>query len=115
MVRDGWLQAKTEGLVISAQDGVILTNRYKHTVLKKSTTSTCRVCQEEDETISQIMSSYKSHLWSLYKERHDRVVYQLMAALAAKLDVRVPNFIKLGASVWHGMAILDRTRAQNLS
>ena len=73
------------------------------------------MCQEEDETISHIMSSCKSHLWSLYKERHDRVVYQLTAALAAKLDVRVPDSIKLGASGWHGVAILDRTRAQNLS
>ena len=29
-LRDGRLWAETEGLVIAAQDGVLLTNRYKH-------------------------------------------------------------------------------------
>ena len=37
---DGRFRAETERLVIAAQDGVILTNRYKHTVLKTSATST---------------------------------------------------------------------------
>ena len=36
---DGRFRSETEGLVIAAQDGVILTNRYKHTVLRTSTTS----------------------------------------------------------------------------
>ena len=39
---DGWFRAETEALVIAAQDGVIMTNWYKHTVLKLSTSSTCR-------------------------------------------------------------------------
>ena len=72
---DGRLRAETEGLVIAAQDGVILTNRYKHTVLGTSASSTCRVCREELETIGHILSSCKPHMWSLYKERHDRVIY----------------------------------------
>ena len=38
---DGRFRAETEALVIAAQDGVIMTNRYKHTVLKLSQTSTC--------------------------------------------------------------------------
>ena len=72
------------------------------------------MCQEEDETIGHIMSSCKSHLWSLYKDRHDRVVYQLLAALAAKLDVKVPDSIKWGANGWHGVATLHGTRAKLL-
>ena len=84
---DGRFRAETEGLVIAAQDGVILTNRYKHTVLRTSTTSLCRVCREGEETIGHIMSSCGPHKWSLYKERHDRVVYQLMMALAKWLEV----------------------------
>ena len=73
---DGRFRAETEALVIAAQDGVIMTNRYKHTVLKQSTSSTCRVCREEEETIGHILSACGTHCWSLYKERHDRVVYQ---------------------------------------
>lgn len=34
-------QAKTEGLVIAAQDEILYTNQYKHTILKMSATSTC--------------------------------------------------------------------------
>ena len=93
---DGRLRAETEGLVIAAQDGVILTNRYKHTVLGMGVSPTCRVCREEDDTIGHIMSSCKSHMWSLYKERHDRVIYQLLKAFAKKLEVVVPGSIKWG-------------------
>ena len=34
-------QAETEGLVVAAQEEILYTNRYKHTVLKMSATSTC--------------------------------------------------------------------------
>ena len=64
---DGRFRAETEGLILAAQDGVLLTNRYKHTVLKQSATSTCRVCREGDETIGHILSSCRSHTWTLIK------------------------------------------------
>ena len=60
---NGRLRAETERLVIAAQDGVILTNRYKHTVLKMSATSTCRVCRGGEETIGHILSSCRPHMW----------------------------------------------------
>lgn len=109
---DGRFRAETEGLVIAAQDGVILTNWYKHTVLKTSTTSTCRLCREGEETIGHIMSSCGPHMWSHYKVRHDRVVYCLMLALAAKLDVRVPDSMKWGVDSWHGVAALSGAKAK---
>ena len=82
---DGRFQAETKGLLIAAQDGILHKNWYKHTVVKMSATSTCRVRREEAETIGHIVSACRSHMWSLYKERHDRVVYQLMLALAKQL------------------------------
>ena len=107
---DGRFRAETEGLVIAAQDGVILTNWYKHTVLRTSTTSLCRVCLEEEETVGHIMSSCGPHKLTHYKVRHDRVVYQLMLALAAKLDVRVPDSMRWGVDGWHGVAALSSAR-----
>ena len=68
---DGRCRAETEGLIFAAQDGVLLTNRYKHTVLKQGASCICRVCREGDETIGHILSSCRSHLWSLIKQRHD--------------------------------------------
>ena len=109
---DGRFRAETEGLVIAAQDGVILTNRYKHTVLKTSATSTCRVCREGEETIGHIMSSCRPHMWTLYKERHDRVVYRLMMALAKRLDVTVPDSMKWGVDGWHGVTALYGAKAK---
>ena len=109
---DGRLRAETEGLVIAAQDGVILTNRYKHTVLGMGISPTCRVCREGDETIGHIVSSCKPHMWSLYKERHDRVIYQLLKAFARKLEVVVPGSIKWGVDGWHGVAALEGARAK---
>ena len=109
---DGRLRAETEGLVIAAQDGVILTNRYKHTVLGMGVSPTCRVCGEEDETIGYIVSSCKPHMWSLYKERHDRVIYQLLKALAKKLEVAVPDSIKWGVEGRHGVAALEGAGAK---
>ena len=91
---DGRFRAETEGLVIAAQDGVILTNCHKHTVLKTSATSTCRVCREGEETIGHILSSCRPHMWTLYKERHNRIVYHLMMALAKRPDVTVPESMK---------------------
>ena len=109
---DGRFRAETEGLVIAAQDGVILTNRYKHTVLKTSATSTCRVCREGEETVGHILSSCGPHMWTLYKERHDRVVYRLMMALAKRLDVTVPDSMKWGVDGWHGVAALSGAKAR---
>ena len=109
---DRRLRAETEGLVIAAQDGIILTNRYKHTVLGMDVSPTCRVCREETETIGHVMSSCKPHMWFLYKERHDRVIYQLLKAFAKKLEVVVPDSIKWGVDGWHGMAALERARAK---
>ena len=100
---DRRLWAETEGLVIAAQDGVILTNRYKHTVLGMDVSPTCRVCREEAEIIGHIMSSCKPHMWSLYKERHDKVIYQLVKAFAKELEVVVPDSIKWGGRLaWCG-------------
>ena len=89
--------------MIAAQDGVILTNRYKHTVLGMDVSPTCRVCREEPETIGHVMSSCKPHTWSLYKERHDRVIYQLLKAFAKKLEVVVPDYQMVGGWLaWRG-------------
>ena len=61
---DGRFRAETEGLVIAAQDCMILTNRYKHTVLRTSTTPLCRVRREVEETVGHIMSTCGPHKWT---------------------------------------------------
>ena len=94
---DRRLRAETERLVIAAQDGVILTNRYKPTILGMDVIPTCRVCREKAETIGHVMSSCKPHAWSLYKERHDKSHLPVAEGFfVKKLEVVVPDSIKWG-------------------
>ena len=58
------------------------------------------------------MSSCRPHMWTLYKERHDRVVYRLMMALAKRLDVTVPDSMKWGVDGWHGVAALSGAKVK---
>ena len=58
------------------------------------------------------MSSCGPHMWTHYKVRHNRVVYRLMLALAAKLGVTVPDSMKWGVDGWHGVAALSSAKAK---
>ena len=90
---NGRIWAETEGLIITAQDGAILMNRYKHSVLGMEASLTCKVCQEEAKTIGHNMSSCKPHI-VVSIQRDKIVIYQLIKAYAKKLEVVVPDSIK---------------------
>jgi len=45
-LRQGKQRAKTEALVVAAQDGVIMTRAYQSRVLKKSVSPMCRKCHK---------------------------------------------------------------------
>ena len=51
-------------------------------------------------------------MWSLYKERHDRVIYQLMKAFAKKLEVKKLPDSMAWVDGWHGVAALSGARAK---
>ena len=65
---EGVLQAKTEGFVVAAQDGVLKTNVYKRKIMKLDVPEKCRICAREETCPER---------WSLYTHRHDKVLYQL--------------------------------------
>lgn len=66
---------------IAAQDGVIHTAVYCNKILKHPTSPTCRACSRREETLGHILSGCESHTWGLYKERNDRVLFQLVKAI----------------------------------
>ena len=84
-------QAQTAGLVIMAQDGVILTRRYMKEVMHITVDNTRPSCRKGVVTIGHVLSSCECHRWTLLKERHDRVVYQLMMGLAKRLNMTVTH------------------------
>ena len=105
---DGKVRAKMEALVMAAQDGVLYTNRYQVVILKNGTDWQCRVCWDGVKTIGHILTSCKAHGWSLIKERHNQVVYQMALALArGSQSLKVPNLWGWCAKGWQGVGVLD--------
>ena len=94
---DGRFQFKTEALVVAAQDGVILTRAYRARVLKELIPQACRVCKQALETIRHILSACEPLHWT---ERHDKALYRLMLALAAKYQLAVPQGLRWGPDGW---------------
>lgn len=96
LASNGWLvhgrfQSETESLVVAAQDGVVLTKAYCCRVLREVVSESCSVCSARPETIGHILSGCKSLSWTLYKERHDRILYQVVYGLCKRYDILVPD------------------------
>ena len=70
----GNFRAETEGLLVAAQDGVLHTAAYRHSVLKDGCNPTCRECRSANETIGHILSACPIYLWNLYRCRHDTIL-----------------------------------------
>jgi len=106
---DGRVRAETEALVIAAHDGVLWTNKYQAEVVRNGTQPSCRVCHNGDETISHILTSCEANTWSLIKERHDRVVYQMVAK---SQYLKVPDSWGWRAEGWQGVGVIEGDKAK---
>jgi len=85
VLTDWRVRAETEALVI------LWTNKYQAEVERNGTEPSYRVCHNGDKTIGHIFTSCEANTWSLIKERHDRVVYQMVLALAKNQSLKVPD------------------------
>ncbi len=75
---------------------------YRRKIQKKPVELTCRMCGEEEESLGHILSSCQEFLWSLYKQRHDRVLYQLVRGVAENLQLTLPDWLKVPSGVVRG-------------
>ncbi len=90
-VKQGKLDAKTESLMMAAQDGVLHTNAYSARVLKSRNRKQCRICGEEPETLGHILSACKDLKFKGIKDRHDRVLYCLLTEVTRSLGLKTPR------------------------
>ena len=97
---DGRVQAKTEALIMAAQDEVILTRAYCNRMMGKAVSPVCRVCTGSVETIGHLLSNLVPLQWTHYKERHDRVLYQIVRMLSAKYGIVLPDDLMWGPARW---------------
>ncbi len=84
----GKLSARTEALIIAAQDGVLQTRAYKRRVQKRMVDPNCRCCGEWAETVGHILSGCKTKCWNLYKERHDRILAVLIRYISEIFNIQ---------------------------
>ena len=106
--RDERVQAQTEALIMAVQDEVILPRTFRTCMMGKAISPAYRVCTGAPETVGHILSSYAPLQWTLYKERHDRVLHQIIRMLAAKHDILLPSDLQWAPARWKGVGILER-------
>jgi len=73
----GDLKAETASETVAAQDRALQTKYYATKILNTETDSKCRLCQQSDETIDQIISACPILAKEQYIKRHDTVCAQL--------------------------------------
>ena len=104
---DGRVQARTEAMIMAAQDGVILTRAFRSRVMGKAVSPVCRVCRRAPETIGHILSCCPPLQWTMDKERHDKVLYQVVRTLAGKFGIVLPSDLQWGPARWKGVCVLE--------
>ena len=90
-LRNGSFRAKTEGLLVAAQDVVTHTMTYCHCILKERFKPIYRECGEAMETLGHILSACEGYKWSLYKARHNGILNILVRAAAKRLGIQIPK------------------------
>lgn len=56
-----------------------------------------------EESIGHMLSSCRVYTWGLYKERHDKVVFQIAKALAIWTKAELPECLRWGQAEWTGV------------
>jgi hypothetical protein len=86
----GDLKAETESEIVAEQDKAIQTKYYATKILNTETDSKCKLCQQFDETIHQILSACPVLAKAQYYiKRHDRVCAQLHFNICKETGVQL--------------------------
>ena len=106
-LRIGKLSSVSEGVIFAAQDGVIFTKAYQARVLKRQVEQDCRVCGKHPETLGHVLSACEKSQWTLYKARHDRILYQLVLVLSEGYKIPIPESMRWTLTGWSGTGVLE--------
>ena len=83
------LTAETESIICAAQEQTLATNYIRKHVWKTECNPMCRLCREQPETISHIVSGCKCLAGTKYTNRHDKVDTYIHWNILKDLGVQV--------------------------
>ena len=83
------LRFETESLICAAQEQALATNHIKAKIWKNGTVGKCRLCREQDETVSHLISGCIMLAGSKYLYRHNQIATYLHWCLAKDMGVEV--------------------------
>ena len=73
MVEEGELKRDTKSLLCAAQEQAIRTNLVNYSIEKTSETPHCKICNENVESVTYIISACLNLARNQYRKRHDKV------------------------------------------
>jgi hypothetical protein len=96
------LKAGTESKIVAAQDQALNTKYYATKILHTETDSKCRLCQQLDETIENIISACPILAKEQCVKRHDKVPKSVVTIQGGKVTI-----------LWNQQVQTDRTIPSN--
>jgi len=101
--------SETEALAIAIQDKVVHTRAYRKGVMKDRDLpdDLCRFCGDAPEMVGHLLAACEDLHWNLHKERHDRVVYQILLALLEQFNLTQPDSLKWHSGGWNGVGVVE--------
>ncbi len=95
-------KSETEALIFAAQDGVLLTRRYCSRILGQNVKLECRKCRGGEESIGHILAKCPIYQWTLFKERHDKIVYLIARNICSFAKAELPPSLQWGKAEYTG-------------
>ncbi len=87
-VKEGKLTPKSEGIIMAAQDRILLTRDFKLRHIERGLDPTCRLCGKHKETLGHILMKCPVYEHKEFTQRHDAVLYLLVKAIGATRSPR---------------------------
>ena len=124
-LKSSTLKPETEGFLLATQDQVLKTRNYEKVIIRCRPDDSCRVCGNDHETISHLISGCEQLAGTAYVERHDRVVKYIHWCLCKDLHVpelatswfnhKLEGFIEKDATqiYWERPIVTDRPITAN--